>query len=80
MPEPPSSAPLGEGVLVVGPLVEDFVTGANPPPFFATCVARRRPSVPLQQWGDGQLVQAVPTDLQGHAKDDPDLMVRIQEP
>ena len=66
--------------MVVGPLVKDFVLGANPPPFFATCVARRRPSVPLQQCSDGQLVQAIPADLQGNSKYKSALMVRRQEP
>ena len=75
-PEPPSSALLGEGFLVVGPLVEDSISGDIPPPLFATCVARRWPSVPLQQWGNEKSLQAVPVDLQGHTKYDPELMVR----
>ena len=43
-------------------------------------IARRRPSVLLQQWGNGQLVQTAHADLQGHTKDNLDLMVRRQDP
>ena len=65
--------------MVVGPIVEDFVSGANPPTFFATCVARPWPSVLLHQWGNGQWVQAIPAYLKGHIKDNLALMVRRQE-
>ena len=73
-------APLREGFLVVVPLFNDFISGDDPPPFFATCVACHRLLVPLQQWGYRQSIQALLTDLHLHVKDVTAVMVKIQEP
>ena len=58
--------------MVVGPIVEVFISGAIAPPFFAV-----GPVAAVGRWAIGTVR---PKDLQGHENDDLALMVRRQEP
>ena len=79
LPALPSLALLRVGFLNLGGLVEVFHPGDFTLLLFAICGVQRRPSMPLQQWGDRNSKQAYPMVQQGHTQVDPDLIVIQQK-